>query len=505
MTGNKRKKKPTLLIIIIAIIVLIAIAVFRPLGARNAAINGYEVIEVTRQDMQTTVRGSGVVESNNKLDVYAPMTIAIEEVYVENGDEVTFGTPIAKIDKDMYLDAEKAIEDSILQIDDSIKGMYNTAGDTYIYSPVKGIVKEINTAPDDSIEVSMNKYGVLIVISADGNMKVELKVDEVQGYEEGDNVIVKVGDEKVDAVITEVDIYESVLKIVFTDNKYTDGEDIEVYDENNKKIGNANMQINVPVYVNGDAGLVRYLYVDVNASVEKGTRLLRLKENDASGELISLTEQREKLVKQLEEMQKSADDIGLGEDYIIYSKGEGIIDELILAPYFTAAEGTKIFTVQSTSPLMMSIEIDELDIAHVKTGQIVELKFDALSQDVYQGEIVKINSLGQSVNGVTRYTIKVVIEETGNILIGMSGNAKIRTDEKKNVITVPVEAVQLIDDEYYVIMGEDANIKTIADHKITAGLNDGAYIEVVEGLTDGDTIAMPLEEGLEVAFGPGRR
>ena len=95
-------------------------------------------------------------------------------------------------------------------------------------------------------------------------------------------------------------------------------------------------------------------------------------------------------------------------------------------------------------------------------------------------------------------------EETGDILIGMSGNIKIMTEEKKDVITVPVEAVQLIDDEYYVILGADANIKTVADHKIETGINDGAFIEVIEGLSEGDMIAVPLEEGVDFGFGPGR-
>ena len=48
-------------------------------------------------------------------------------------------------------------------------------------------------------------------------------------------------------------------------------------------------------------------------------------------------------------------------------------------------------------------------------------------------------------------------------------------------------------------MGDDANIKTIADRKIETGINDGAYIEVIEGLTDGDTVAIPVE--IEDLFG----
>lgn len=501
---NKEKRNKSLIIIIVIVVVLGTIGVLSVRKSASSIIDDYDVVEVTRQDMKTTVRGSGVVESRNKLDVYSPANIIISQVYVENGDEISIGDAIAKIDKDAYLDAEKAITDSISQIDTSINSMYSSKGSTSIYSSVKGTVKLVYIAQEDMVEAVMNKNDSLIVISADNNMKIELVVEDTDGYEEGDKVSVKIDDDEADATITEIDFFESTLKIIFEDNEYEVGQEVDVLDADSNKIGSAPIQINVPVYVVGDAGVARYVYVEANQAVSTGTKLISIKDNGASGNLISLTEQKENLQRQMDEMKQELKAIGLAEDYIIYSQGEGIVDEMMLTPYMAVAEGMKMFVLQSTHPLMMHISIDELDIAQVELGQMVELKFEALAGDKYDGEITRINSLGESINGVTSYTIEVIIIETGDILIGMSGNAKILTEEKKDVLTIPVEAVQLIDDEYYVIMGEDANIITVADHKITTGLNDGAYIEVIEGLTDGDTVAVPQEKELEIIMGPGR-
>ena len=501
---KKNKKKRWIVFLIIAILLVAGYFGMKNLGSKSTLLLNYTVEDVTKQDMETTVRGSGVVESQNKLDVYSPANIVIEEVYVEDGDEISVGDPIAKIDKDAYLDGEKVILDSISQIDDTIDSMYSTKGSTGIYSNVKATVKIVNVVEDDSIEAVMNKYDSLMVLSVDNNMRIELTVEDADAFEAGDSVFVQIDDDKVEATVTDTDKFESEIKIVFKDDKYEVGQTVDVLDENDKKIGSGDTMINVPMYVQGDAGIARYVYVKANDTVSQGTKLVSVKENGASGQLIELTEQKENLNTQLDELKQGLKDIGLGSDYVLYANGEGIVDGLIITPYMTIAEGIKMLTIQRTHPLEMNVPIDEQDISKVELGQMVELKFEALSGEKYEGEVTRINSLGQSINGVTNYIITVTINETGNILIGMSGNAKILTEKKENVITIPLEAVQLIDDEYYVILGEDANIKTVADHKIITGLNDGAYIEVVEGLNEGDTIAVPKDKGVDFRMGPGK-
>ena len=503
--AKKNKKKRAIIWIIILVVLALAFLGYRYKTKKDAELlQGYEVVEVVKQDISTTVRGSGTVEAQDKIDIYAPANIVISEVYVENGDEVAGGTPIAKIDKDAYLDAEKTIEDSIDSIDNTISTMYSTKGSSAIYSTVKGTVKIINVEADELIEAVMNSDEFLMVISADNNMKMEISVDDAKAYETGQTVTVKFNDKSVDAVVTQVDELESNIKIIFEDDKYDVGQTADVFDESGSKIGTGDMQINVPVYVKGDAGTARYVYVKENQSVSRGTKLLSLKENDASGDLIDLANQRDDLAAQLEDMKQELEAIGLGSDYIIYSTAEGIVDEFNLTPYMTIAEGMKIMTLQRTNPLIIKVPIDELDISKVQLGQIVDLKFEALAGEKYEGVVTKINSLGQSSNGVTNYTITVTIKETGNILIGMSGNVKILTEQKQDVLAVPIDAVQLINDEYYVILGEDIYVKTVADHKITTGINDGAYIEVLDGLSEGDTIVMEKEQGLAFQMGPGR-
>ncbi len=500
--ATKNKKKRNRRIIAVIVILIIAVLLYvRFTNVKNQLIAGYEAVEVTVQDMQATVRGSGTVESGETLKVYAPANITIDEVYVENGDNVSLGDPIAKINSDDYLDAEKSIEDSIDEIDSAINSLYSSKGSTSVYSAVSGTVKNVYVSQSDYIEAVINENGSLMVISADNNMRLELSLESVENYSIGQEVFINVDDEQADGVITDINEYESMLKIIFEDNKYMPGQSVSVFDLEGNEIGTGGMMINVPVYVSGDAGIAGYVYVKENTAVSKGTKLLSVKENDASAQLIELTEQKAELQGQMDEMRQALTDIGMGKDYIIYAPAQGIVDNFILQPYTLCPEGTEIMSIQTTDTMEIVIPVDELDISKIEIGQIAELKFEALDGEKYQGTVAKINSLGQAVNGVTNYNILITIKEPGNILIGMSGTAKIITESKENVVTVPVEAVQIINDEYYVILGEDANVKTVADHKITTGINDGAYIEVLDGLSEGDTIAVLLEEGIEIQVG----
>jgi multidrug efflux pump subunit AcrA (membrane-fusion protein) len=153
--------------------------------------------------------------------------------------------------------------------------------------------------------------------------------------------------------------------------------------------------------------------------------------------------------------------------------------------------------------LEIQVAIDELEIAQIKIGQASIVTFEALPGQKYDAEVTYINPLGRSVNNVTSYFVTITLEETTDILIGMSGTADIQSDLKQGIITIPLEALQIIDDEYYVILGADAATKTVADHKVTVGVSDGTNIEILEGLSVGDTITVPVENQGAVMTGFG--
>ena len=64
----------------------------------------------------------------------------------------------------------------------------------------------------------------------------------------------------------------------------------------------------------------------------------------------------------------------------------------------------------------------------------------------------------------------------------------------ENVLVIPIEAIQVINGEKYVVFEQDIDTSldyTPATHKIETGVTDGVNIEVTAGLSEGDRVAVP--------------
>lgn len=509
MASKKSKKKRYIILSVVLVIVIVSgVMIFNATQSANTAqASGYEVISVSEQDMQLEIRGSGAVQSATQTDYYAPIAMQINEVLVENGSEVQAGDPIATVDSSMIQDRIDTINNNIAQVDSSIFALRFTKGSTTIKAPVKGTVKIINTNEGDSVEAVMSTSNTLIVISADDSMRISVNLQDASQFSEGDTVSITVDEEEIQSGISAIDLFEGTIEFVIEDDDYEVGQETQVSDVNGQSIGTGVMEINVPIYVSGSVGTVEDIHVEVDEEVSKNEKLITLEDDILSDDLLDLSKQKDDLLNELDDLYESLEAVGLGDAYTIYATQSGIVNELMVSDNATINQDMKLFSIQGTNPLEMQVAIDELEIAEVEIGQTAEVTFEALPGKKYEAEVTYINPLGQSINNVTSYYVTITFEEADDVLIGMSGNADIQSELKQGIVAIPLEAVQIIYDEYYVILGQDAAVKTVADHKITVGISDGTNIEVLDGLGIGDTVTIPVEnqETGFTGFGGGRR
>ncbi|MEG1594093.1 MAG: efflux RND transporter periplasmic adaptor subunit, partial [Oscillibacter sp.] len=147
------------------------------------------------------------------------------------------------------------------------------------------------------------------------------------------------------------------------------------------------------------------------------------------------------------------------------------------------------------SYLKLTMNVDELDIGKVQVGQKVTITADALEGDSFTGRVDKISINGTTNNGVTTYPVDIVIQEYGRLLPGMNVSASIIGEELKNVLCVPVDAVSR--GNVITVPGKGAmnaegtgvvDITKLEERTVELGRNDDAYIEVLSGLDDGETV-----------------
>lgn len=147
------------------------------------------------------------------------------------------------------------------------------------------------------------------------------------------------------------------------------------------------------------------------------------------------------------------------------------------------------FTLASNDSMILSVSVDELDINSVSKDQEAEVTLDALEDSSFTGTVTKVGSSSQSSgNGVAKYTVEITISKDAQMKEGMNASAVITVEEKKDVVTIPVNALQEKGDKTFVYTKKDDEGNLSGEQEVSTGLSDGDKVEITDGLSEGDTV-----------------
>lgn len=151
---------------------------------------------------------------------------------------------------------------------------------------------------------------------------------------------------------------------------------------------------------------------------------------------------------------------------------------------------TTAFTVSSNDYMILSVDIDELDILSIALDQNATITFDALEDEEFEGTVTAISdSATTSSGGVSKYAVDITIPADDNMRIGMNASATIVIEEKSDVLLIPVSALQEKGDQVFVYTEEDSESGQLSgETQIETGISDGSQVEIVSGLTAGQTV-----------------
>lgn len=153
---------------------------------------------------------------------------------------------------------------------------------------------------------------------------------------------------------------------------------------------------------------------------------------------------------------------------------------------------TPIYIIDPNT-MLVTAQIDEVDIANVKVGQKVNITLDSAPYVIYAGKVDSI-AMAPEANpqnsGVVVYDVKIgfVKPPPPEVKIGMSATADIICTEKTGVLLVPSRAIN--ED----VQGNSTvNVivnKKVETRSVQLGISDGINTEIVSGLKAGDTIVI---------------
>ena len=184
---------------------------------------------------------------------------------------------------------------------------------------------------------------------------------------------------------------------------------------------------------------------------------------------------------------------------IIYAPASGVLTNFALTKGMSVANlssdssSSNSDATQSvgiiTNPnnqITASVSLTEIDVIKVKAGQKVSLTMDAFPELSFTGQVLAINTNGQSSSGVTSYPTIIVFDNSlANMYPNMSVSANILIDSKNDVLTIPTSAIQTSNGESIVKVLKDGQISEVV---VTIGLSDTTNTEIISGLNVGDTI-----------------
>jgi multidrug efflux pump subunit AcrA (membrane-fusion protein) len=131
-------------------------------------------------------------------------------------------------------------------------------------------------------------------------------------------------------------------------------------------------------------------------------------------------------------------------------------------------------------------------VANLSAGQPARLTFDAYPGKIFPGELLAVSTRGKDIGGLAIFEIEASLSyQNVDLRPGMLANLRVVIGEKPDVLTIPAAAVQyrLPTQPYVNVRAENGEIR---EQDVQIGLNDGIMAEVQAGLSEGQTILIPL-------------
>jgi RND family efflux transporter MFP subunit len=149
-----------------------------------------------------------------------------------------------------------------------------------------------------------------------------------------------------------------------------------------------------------------------------------------------------------------------------------------------------IVRLSQSSLLRLRVPVPEDDVQYVHAGDQLEVRVDAINRS-FTGKIVRFT---RNVNFETR-TMETEIDVDNkdlSIAPGMYANTLLELEDRKNVATIPMEALVLNGKQQTVYVLDDSNRIHISS--VQVGLKGQNLAEIVSGLSPGDRVVLGGQE-----------
>jgi membrane fusion protein (multidrug efflux system) len=188
--------------------------------------------------------------------------------------------------------------------------------------------------------------------------------------------------------------------------------------------------------------------------------------------------------------QHQGDEIQLG-----YTEIRAPFDGLIVDRYVKFAQhvtaGERLFRLSDFDPLLCRIQVPERNLSQLRQGQRAYLRVEAWPGERFAASVLRLSPVVDAATGTVRVTLEVRAE--GKLRPGMFASVFLETETREDTLVIPRSALALesIGDTVYV-----AGDGVATRREVTLGFREGDWVEIVEGLEEGENVVSVGQDGL---------
>lgn len=491
--------------------------------------------------IQSSVQGSGSARAKESAAITLNQAGIVQQLYVNSGDTVTAGQPLYTIFSQAAEDEVSTRQSDLQKAQEALADLQREMNDLYkqqnnltVRAPFAGKVTEVGKftegldiakgatvctlVNDKQLKLSLffsYAYENSISVGQSVSVSIPAVMQSFTGRVETINKIHYISPEGSDnfEVVVVFDNPGTLTEGMTATASLTAADGSAIYPYQNGKteyyeVREVVTEAGGPMVTNN---LLRY--ADVNA----GDALLVMSSDTIDEELRgyrdrletgrkAVTDAQDALTKAQEALQ----------DFNAVAPIDGTVTSCTLVEGQEVKSGDTVITISNNTTMVVTIQVDDRNIAYVKPGMMVDLQSGRGDGGTYTGTVTKIDmSLSGDAmgSGMTNYPVTLEVDNfDGSLMEGMWLNYSFVTSQSDNCIVVPMQSVKYVGEDTSVVFiqadakpdnavevdipetmpGQTPTYPSEAEGfyavPVETGLSDNYNVEITSGLEGGETV-----------------
>ena len=459
----KRVLQLTLIIGVVAVATMLALQTRAQQTAgpvSDPSVNVIDSTTVERSNLMVTVTGTGAVAAARELALRFEVTAPVAEVLIREGQSVRAGDVLARLDLD---DLTAAFEDAQVALE-----AQRVAYDALVAPP-----RDVDIA---AAEASINSAYAAIAAAAEGPRPEALVIAQLQSE------------------LARNQLWQSQLERDRTMEyppQFRGGATGAPSAEIQQASGLAQAELQIQI-----------TEANYSATANEGPDQSAL--GSARAQLTQAEVALERLVDGASEIERQQAELSLRQVELSIEQAETMLDRGILRAPFDGVIGENNLVVgelppQTSAAILLldnshfhvDLTVDETDIAGVQLGQPAELRLEALGEEPLTGTVSRVDLMPTVQGQLVTYGVRVGVTESDPLVrAGMTSTATLTTDQLEDVLVIPNRFVRIDRDTQRAFLTVRNIEGQYQDVEVTLGLRNETTSQIIDGVTEGQTIVL---------------